>query len=77
MLKRESGKLAFKGMDPAKDPLRTLRMVGLHDLDDATLLGALLDMKAHLTKEGTMEDLHNKGRQALRVLAERQSKGGA
>jgi hypothetical protein len=76
MLKRDPGKLAFKNMDPAKDPLRTLRMTGLHELDEATLLGALLDLKAHLTKEGTMEDLHNKGREALRVLAERRAKGG-
>lgn len=75
MLKRDSDKLAFKNMDPAKDPLRTLRMTGLHELDEATLLGALLDLKAHLTKEGTMEDLHNKGREALRVLAERRAKG--
>jgi len=71
MLKREPGKLAFQSMDPAKDPLRTLRMTGLHQLDDATLLGALLDLKAHLSKEGVMEELHNKGREALRVLAAR------
>lgn len=77
MLKREQGKLAFQGMDPAKDPARMLRMTGLHDLDDATLLGALLDMKAHLIKDGNMEDLHNKGRGALRVLAERKAKGSA
>lgn len=77
MLKRAPGKLAFQNMDPAKDPVRMLRMTGLHELDDATLLGALLDMKAYLAKEGTMEDLHNKGREALRVLAERRSKGGA
>lgn len=76
MLKRDSSKLAFKNMDPAKDPMRTLRMTGLHELDEATLLGALLDLKAHLGKEGTMEDLHNKGREALRVLAERRAKGG-
>jgi len=76
MLKRDPSKLAFKNMDPAKDPMRTLRMTGLHELDEATLLGALLDLKAHLGKEGTMEDLHNKGREALRVLAERRAKGG-
>lgn len=74
MLKRIPGKLAFQGMDPSKDPVRTLRMTGLADLDDATLLGALLDMKAHLAKDGVMEELHNKGREALRVLAARKSK---
>lgn len=77
MLKRETDKLAFKNTDPAKDPARMLRMTGLHELDDATLLGALLDLKAHLAKEGVMEELHNKGREALRVLAERRAKGGA
>jgi len=71
MLKRESGKLSFQGMDVAKDPLRILRMVGLHELDDATLLGALLSMKARLSQPSNMEDAHNKGREALRVLAER------
>lgn len=77
MLKRETDKLAFKSMDPAKDPARMLRMTGLHELDDATLLGALLDLKAHMVKEGVMEELHNKGREALRVLAERRAKGSA
>lgn len=77
MLKREPGKLAFQRMDPAKDPVRMLRMTGLHELDDATLLGALLDLKAHLGKEGVMEELHNKGREALRVLAARRSQGGS
>ena len=75
MLKRVPGKLAFQSMDPAKDPVRMLRMTGLHELDDATLLGALLDLKAHLAKDGVMEELHNKGREALRVLAERKAKG--
>lgn len=74
MMKREQGKLSFQGMDAAKDPLRMLRMVGLHELDDATLLGALLDIKAHLSQPGNMEDTHNKGREALRVLAERKAK---
>lgn len=77
MMKREQGKLAFQGMAPAKDAARMLRMTGLHELDDATLLGALLDMKAHLAQDGVMEELHNKGREALRVLAERRAKGGA
>lgn len=75
MLRRVPGKLAFQGMDPAKDPQRMLRLTGLNELDEATLLGALLDMKAYLAKEGVMESLHNKGREALRVLAERKSKG--
>lgn len=75
MLKRVPGKLAFQGMDPAKDPVRMLRMTGLHELDDATLLGVLLDMKAYLAQDGVMEDLHNKGREALRVLAQRKAKG--
>ena len=73
MLRRVPGKLEFQGLDPAKDPMRTLRMTGLHELDDATLLGALLDLKAHMAKDGIMEDLHNKGREALRVLAERKA----
>ena len=73
-LKREQGKLAFQGMAPAKDPVRMLRMTGLSELDDATLLGALLDLKAHLSQDGIMEDLHSKGREALRVLAERRAK---
>lgn len=77
MLKREPGKLAFQNMAPAKDPVRMLRMTGLHELDDATLLGALLDMKAHLSQEDVMESLHNKGREAMRVLSERKAKGGA
>ncbi|MFC1674097.1 conjugal transfer protein TraD [Pseudomonadota bacterium] len=76
MLKREQGKLAFQGQDASKDPVRMLRMTGLGELDDATLLGALLDMKAHLSKDGVMEELHNKGREALRVLAERRAKAG-
>jgi len=75
MLKRESDKLAFQGMDPSKDPVKLLRMTGFNTLDDATLLGALLDMKAHLRKDGVMEELHNKGREALRLLAERKGKG--
>lgn len=75
MLKRVPGKLAFQGMDPAKDPVRMLRMTGLHELDDATLLGVLLDMKAYLAQDGVMEDLHSKGREALRVLAQRKAKG--
>jgi len=74
MLKREQGKLSFQGMDASKDPLRMLRMVGLHELDDATLLGALLDIKAHLSQPGNMESLHSKGREALRVLSERKAK---
>lgn len=74
MMKREQGKLAFQGMDPCKDPLRMLRMVGLQGLDDATLLGALLDIKAHLSQPGNMENIHNKGREALRVLSERKAK---
>jgi hypothetical protein len=74
MLKREQDKLAFQNMDPSQDPLKLLRMTGFNTLDDATLLGALLDLKAHLRKEGVMEDLHNKGREALRVLAERKMK---
>lgn len=73
MMKREQGKLAFQNMEPAKDPLRMLRMVGLHELDDATLLGSLLDIKAHLSQPGNMENIHNKGREALRVLAERKA----
>lgn len=75
MLKRVQGKLAFQGMDPAKDPVRILRMTGLGDLDDATLLGVFLDIKAHISQDGVMESLHNKGREALRVLAERKAKG--
>lgn len=75
MLKREQNKLAFRGMDASKDPIKLLRMTGFNELDDATLLGALLDMKAHLRGDGVMEDVHNKGREALRLLAERKSKG--
>jgi len=77
MHKREPGKLAFQGLAPAKDAMRMLRMTGLHELDDATLLGALLDLKAHMAQEGVMESLHSKGREALRVLSERKAKGGA
>lgn len=76
MLKRTPGKMAFQGMTPAKDPARLLKMTGFADLDDATLLGALLDLKAHLAKDGVMEELYNKGCEALRVLAERKAKGG-
>jgi len=75
MLRREPDKLAFQGMDPSKDPLKLLRMTGFNTLDDATLLGALLDLKGYIRKDGVMEDLHNKGREALRVLAARKSKG--
>lgn len=75
MLKREQNKMAFQGMDPSKDPVKMLRMTGLDALDDATLLGALLDLKAHLRQGGVMEDLHNKGKEALRLLAERKTKG--
>ncbi|MCW8914364.1 MAG: conjugal transfer protein TraD [Magnetovibrio sp.] len=71
MLKRNADKLGFQGMDASKDPLKLLRMTGFNTLDDATLLGALLDMKAHMKQEGIMEGLHNKGREALRLLAER------
>jgi len=74
MLRREPDKLAFQGMEPAKDPQKLLRMTGFNTLDDATLLGALLDLKAHMRKDGVMEDLHNKGREALRVLAARKAK---
>jgi len=74
MLRREPDKLAFQGMEPAKDPLKLLRMTGFNTLDDATLLGALLDLKAHMRNDGVMEDLHNKGREALRVLAARKAK---
>jgi len=75
MLKRDQNKLGFQGMDPSADPLKLLRMTGFNTLDDATLLGALLDIKGHMKKEGIMEDLHNKGREALRLLAERKAKG--
>lgn len=71
MLRREENKLAFQGLEQCKDPLKFLRMTGLSDLDDATLLGALLDMKAYLRKDGVMEELNNKGREALRVIAAR------
>jgi len=74
MLRREPNKLAFQGMEPASDPLKLLRMTGFNTLDDATLLGALLDLKAHMRTDGVMEDLHNKGREALRVLAARKPK---
>ena len=73
MLRREAGKLAFQGLEPAKDRERLLRMVGLNFLDEATLLGALLDTSAMLKTEGTMEALHNKGREALRVLHQRKN----
>jgi hypothetical protein len=75
MLKREQDKLGFQGMDPSKDPVKLLRMTGFNTLDDATLLGALLDMKAHMRKDAVMEELHNKGREALRLLAERKAQG--
>lgn len=75
MLKRDQNKLGFQGMDPSADPMKLLRMTGFNTLDDATLLGALLDIKGHMKKEGIMEDLHNKGREALRLLAERKAKG--
>lgn len=75
MLKRDSDKLGFQGMDASTDPGKILRMTGFNALDDATLLGALLDMKAHMRQDGIMEDLHNKGREALRLLAERKAKG--
>jgi len=74
MLRREENKLAFQGLDAAKDPLKLLRMTGFNTLDDATLLGALLDLKAHMRQDGVMEDLHSKGREALRVLAARKAK---
>lgn len=75
MLKRSADKMGFQGMDPAADPTKLLRMTGFHALDDATLLGALLDMKAHMQKDGVMEELHNKGREALRLIASRKSGG--
>ncbi|MEG3617125.1 conjugal transfer protein TraD [Magnetovibrio sp. PR-2] len=71
MLKRSSEKLGFQGKAPAADPTRLLRMTGFNNLDDATLLGALLDMKAHMLQDGNMEDLHNKGCEALRLIAAR------
>ncbi|MBL4614245.1 MAG: conjugal transfer protein TraD [Magnetovibrio sp.] len=75
MLKRDGDKLSFQGMDPSKDPAKILRVTGLNTLDDATLLGALLDIKAHMRQDGVMEDMHSKGREALRLLAERKAKG--
>lgn len=75
MLKRDQNKLGFQGMDASSDPVKLLRMTGFNTLDDATLLGALLDMKAHMRQDGVMEELHNKGREALRLLAERKGKG--
>ena len=74
MLRRDLKKLAFQGLEASKDPVKLLRMTGYIDLDDATLLGALLDMKAHMRSDGVMEELHNKGREALRVLAARKAK---
>ncbi|MBF0249771.1 MAG: conjugal transfer protein TraD [Alphaproteobacteria bacterium] len=75
MLRREKDKLGFQGMDPAADPVKILRMTGFSNLDEATLLGALLDLKAHMKADGVMEELHNKGREALRVLLARKSQG--
>ncbi|MDH5189167.1 MAG: conjugal transfer protein TraD [Rhodospirillaceae bacterium] len=73
MLRRQADKLAFQGLEPAKDRERLLRMVGLNHLDEATLLGALLETSAILKPEGSMEAIHNKGREALRVLHQRKN----
>ena len=75
MLRRDPSKLGFQNTEASKDPMKLLRMTGFHTLDDATLLGALLDLKAHIQKDGVMEELNNKGREALRVLAARRSQG--
>lgn len=53
--------MAFQGLEPAKDRERLLRMVGLNFLDEATLLGALLDTSAMLKTEGTMESPSQQG----------------
>jgi len=77
MMNRNTDKLGFQSMDPVKDPVKFLRITGFNALDDATFLGALLDMKAHMLQDGVMEDLNNKGREALRVLAGRKGKAGS
>jgi len=71
MLKRSTKALGFDGLEPSKDPVKLLRMTGMTNLDDATLLGALLDMKAHMQGENVMEGMNAKGSEALRLLAER------
>ena len=74
MLRREKDKLAFSGFAPAADRERLLKVAGLYHLDEATLLGVLLDAKARLQGENVMESIHNKGREALRVLHARKDK---
>ena len=73
MLRREPNKLSFQGIEAAKDRDLLLRMAGLQYLDEATLLGALLETKAALKPAGAMEAVHNKGREALRILQQRKS----
>ena len=66
MLRKEQDKLAFQGMDPAAEPLRLLRLAGLSNLDEATMLGAFLETAAILKKDPTaMERSHNHGREAI------------
>ena len=71
MLKRSEKALGFEGLEPSKDPVKLLRMTGLNNLDDATLLGALLNLKSEMAGENVMEGHHAKGTEALRLLAER------
>ncbi|OEJ63646.1 conjugal transfer protein TraD [Magnetovibrio blakemorei] len=71
MLKRETNKLGFQGHPACDDPLRVLRVVGMDNLDEATLLGMLLDAKSYIKQEGVMEHAYNKGAAAIRILSSR------
>lgn len=71
MLKRSEKGLGFEGLEPSKDPMKLLRMTGLTTLDDATLLGALLNLKTQMVGDNVMEGHYAKGTEALRLLAER------
>ena len=66
-------KLQLPGNAPAEDPARIVKIAGLGDLDEETLLGALLNTAVRL-REGYPNSLHEsqaKGAEALRILKER------
>lgn len=76
MLKRANDKQGFVGLEVCSDPMRLFRVSGLHTLDEATMLGMLLDMKAYIKGQGVMESYHQKGCEALRVLSSRRKTAG-
>ncbi|MCW8951623.1 MAG: conjugal transfer protein TraD, partial [Rhodospirillales bacterium] len=75
MAEEEKIQLAIKGTLPTKDHTRLIKVAGLGELDDATMLGVLLDIASHLKQNHptAINAAHEKGRAALRILAERRA----